>query len=99
MISNDNRIGSRTDAFNLGLVGGGPVATSLMEDQTKFNMQVPRHFAPNSILQQYMQSPNGMSAADARRMIPGGMLPTANAQSLSTYNARNPTTYGTPLKI
>lgn len=86
-------------AFQLGLTGGGPYASSLMEDQTKFNMQVPRHFSPNSILQQYMQSPNGMSANDARRMTPGGMLPTSNAQSLSTYNARNPTTFGTALKI
>jgi hypothetical protein len=75
---------SRTGSFHMGLSGTMPVHS----------------FTPNSVLQQYMLSPNnGNSAADAARQTPMGQLPSQNGMAQSTYQAMNPSNYGTRLKI
>lgn len=66
---------SRNGAFQEGLGTTNPVYT----------------FTPNSVLNAFMPSPNGMSAKDAqRRLLGGGMLPTSNARSAGTYEAERP---------
>lgn len=70
----------RYGAFNSGRGVGltpGLEASSAMQ-----NAQAPHQFTPTSVLQQYIASPNGMSARDSdRRLLGGGMLPTTNGFS------------------
>jgi len=75
----------RTQNFSTGMLG----------DRTAG----PISFKPNSVLQQYMPSANGMSATDARRLTPQGMLPSMNGSATDTYNKQNPDTYSTRLAI
>jgi hypothetical protein len=66
-------------------------STGLTEDSLQFNAMVPGGVKPASVLQPLRPSMNGMSAADYRRVLPGGYtLPTANGQSTSSYEASLP---------
>lgn len=89
----------RNGEFAIGQTGSNDIATSLDMASIKQNSMNPHRFTPNSVIQQYMPSPNGNSATDAKRMFPGGMLPSSNGYSLDTYARQNPATFGTPLKI
>lgn len=76
---------SRTDEF-----AGG---SSLEQNSARQNSEVPHDMVQTSVLQPYIQSANGMSAADApRRLVGGGMLASPNGASASTYEAERPMT-------
>lgn len=83
---------SRNTAFGQGQTGTpGEVASSLGADSARQNAMVPQGFTPQSVLHSYIQSPNGMSSADAdRRLIGGGMLKSPNGTSMSSYEASRP---------
>jgi len=109
MISTSNntqdqgQIGSRSEAFSMGITGGGPRATSLEAAQTKFKMQTPDSFTPSSVLDMYQQPgfhpANGSSDFDASRQTPNGPIPTANGQSLDNWQKINPSTYRTRMAL
>jgi hypothetical protein len=74
----------RTEAFAQGRFGTpGDAASSLEEDAAVFNSKVPGQFTPHSVLQGLPgMSGNGMSAADAGRLLPGGTrMPSPNGSS------------------
>lgn len=84
----------RTQAFGQGVQGTPEdVASSLNADSQRQNDLVPKSFQAHSVLQQYIPSPNGLGETDVnRRLVGGGMLPTANGMSASTYAAERPIT-------
>lgn len=77
----------RNSAFNMGS-SGNPyrVASSLSADSAKWNDEVGKDFTPTSVLNQTVQSGNGMSAADysSRTLSNGTLLPTQNGMSSGT---------------
>lgn len=76
----------RSESFNMGS-GGMPyrVATSFGQDSARFNDQVGKNFTPESVLNQTVRSPNGMSVSDYSRILTNGaMLPDANGMSADT---------------
>jgi hypothetical protein len=76
----------RTDEFNAG-------TTSIDQNSSAYNDSVPHDFKATSVLQPYIQSANGMASSDgSRRLVGGGMLPSANGVSQSTYEAERPIT-------
>lgn len=79
----------RNEAFGQGSAGAPQnIASSLNQDSAVFNSKVPGQFTAHSVLQPFMQqSGNGMSAEDAQRLIPGGMLPSANGASPESAKA------------
>src|SRR6185437_5522597 len=94
--------GSRSDAFGQGVNGDletVPALTpSLQESGQRQNSMTPHAFRPESALDQFMTSANGMSETDAgRRLIGGGnagawvgghgMLTTQNGGSFQTSEA------------
>lgn len=93
-------LASRNAEFSGGMQGNGPVASSLAVDSANYNALVPKGMTISSVLQNYLSSPNGMSAADAGRRLPGGrMMPTPNGSSSSTYAMRFPTGIETKIGI
>jgi hypothetical protein len=81
----------RTQSFSDGASGAGPTASSLETDSAHQNDLVPHQFQAHSVLQQYIQSGNGMSAQDAsRRLVGGGTLPSPNGIAMDTYEASRP---------
>lgn len=63
----------RTESFYNGVGGTGPVASSLNAQSAQFNDKVGRvMLSPHSVLQPLTPSPNGKSAVDAQRTLPGG---------------------------
>lgn len=83
---------SRQQAFNQGYSGNpSDLASSLNSDSQRQNDLVPKQFQAHSVLQQYIPSANGMAQSDAsRRLVGGGMLPSSNGSSASTYEADRP---------
>ena len=81
--------------------GTQPTETpSLQARAQAFKQQVPGKFQANGLNQPIMLSPvNGNSPEDAARQTPNGELPSMNGSSRATYQQRNPTSYGTALKI
>lgn len=79
----------RTESFQQGQTGGGPVASSLNEDAAVFNSKVPGSYTPHSVLQELPgMSGNGMDAASAARRLPGGYVrPSSNGSSTESYEA------------
>lgn len=78
---------SRYGAFVSGH-GGVGLTPGLERSSLMQNAQAPHAFTPNSVLQQYIPSPNGMSPRDSdRRLLGGGMLPTSNGMSPLTTDA------------
>ncbi len=78
---------SRQGNFAAGVVGE---PSSLIQQSNQFNQEAPHGFTPNGVGQPIMLSPNGMSANDAKRDTPNGMLPSPNGMSQSTYNSLDP---------
>jgi len=72
---------------------------SLQNSSMTFNAKVPGKFTANGLNQPIMDSPDGMSARDAKRQTPNGELPSENGSSDSTYTAINPDQFGTALGI
>lgn len=101
---------TRSEEFNTGTMGSTRTTSSLDQDSSAFNSQVPKVFlnsqlgpgtySPNSILSQYMKDPrNGNGPLDAQRQTPSGQLPSVNdGFSKETYQAMNPS-FGLGLKI
>lgn len=98
---------SRTAAFQSGIepTTGSP---GLAAETAKWRQAVARNrrpamksYYPSSVLtaQSVVPSQSGYSAGDYSRLIPGGMLPSPNAMSMSTYRALNPIQFGTKLTI
>jgi hypothetical protein len=81
----------RTASFNDGQFGvPGSAASSLNENSAVLNSQVAGvAYRPHSVLQALPgMSPNGMSAEDAGRKLPGGFqLPSLNGSSTDSYQA------------
>lgn len=76
----------RNDEFNAG-------TSSIDQNSSAYNSEVPHDFRATSVLQPYIQSANGMASSDApRRLVGGGMLPSANGVSPATYEAERPIT-------
>lgn len=79
----------RNASFSDG-VSGTPnmVSSGLAEQSAIFNSKVPGVFTPKSVLAGLPGiSGNGMSAADAQRVMPGGyQLPSANGMAQSDYD-------------
>ena len=70
----------------------GAFSTGLTQTGEKFNSAVPPGFAQHSVLQQQLPSPNGMSAEDSQRILPGMarggrpvILPSKNGTSDNTW--------------
>lgn len=81
-------------------IGHSPTESlGLLASAARFNAGSPRSFRPNGLNQPVLPSGNGMSAADATRITPNGMLPSMNGSSAQTYNAVNPKAYGIDLNI
>ena len=85
---------SRAQAFSTGQAGDPDSAVgvhSVDENSALYNSLVPHQFRPGSLLNQTRPSMNAESAADYARVLPGGYrLPTANGQSVASYNASIP---------
>lgn len=70
----------------------GAFSTGLTQSGAKFNSAVPEGWAQHSVLQQPLPSPNGMSAQDSQRILPGMVrggqpivLPSPNGTSSNTW--------------
>lgn len=113
---NDSNMGSapggRSEAFQSGVRGPGnhgPIAPSLMAEQSKWNMAAAQHhrmasdlYTPSSVLtaNSVVPSQSGYSAADyANRVTPSGVLPSPNGMSQQTYHTLNTTQFATRLQI
>lgn len=84
--------------FASGVTSGPSETSSLKQRADRFNEQTPGKFNANGLNQQIMPSGNGMSARDASRITPSGMLPSQNGMSASTYGQIAPK-YGMTLNI
>lgn len=77
----------RSAAFAQGS-SGNPyrVASSLGDDSIQYNDAVGKNFTPQSVLQQTVQSSNGMSQSDysSRMLSNGSMLPSGNGEDATT---------------
>jgi hypothetical protein len=89
---------SRSGEFNTGRNSGPQEPASLQQRAARFNELNPGKFKANGLNQQIMSSPNGMSAKDATRQTPNGMLETDNGMSQSTYQRLIPQ-YGMNLSL
>lgn len=90
---------SRQSEFNAGMASGPTEPASLQQRAQRFNSLNPSKFTPNGLNQQIMPSGNGMSAQDAQRITPGGMLKDVrNGASASTANKLTPQ-YGMQLNL
>lgn len=60
------------------------------QGQTRSEVPVrkARPFAADAMNMQYQHSGNGMDRTAAERIYPGGMLPSQNGESPSTWDAR-----------
>lgn len=91
-------INSRKAHFTQGATSVPGETASLMQSGQQFNMKDPNKFSPNGLNQQLLPSANGMSAKDASRQTPNGLLPSQNGMSASTYSKLIPQ-YGMSLNI
>jgi len=89
---------SRQSEFSTGMKSGPTEPASLQQRAARFNELNPGKFKPNGLNQQIMPSSNGMSAKDATRQTPNGMLENSNGMSDSTYSRLVPQ-YGMNLTL
>ena len=86
---------SRAQSFGTGLAGdpgSAASALSLNADAEHWNALTPHQVGLHSVLQTAIPSGNGMSAADAQRLLPGQlgqamMLPSQNGSSPARQKA------------
>lgn len=104
--------GGRSEAFQAGVRGPGnhgPLALSLMANQSKWNMAAARGrnnvdeigYKPSSVLtaDQVVPSISGYSERDYSRVTPTGVRPSMNGYASDTYDIKNPTQFRTQLTI
>jgi hypothetical protein len=102
MINTATSVQPRSEAFAEGTAGKPPLdSPTLMATQMNFASKVPGKFQISSVLDagQAVKSGNGMSAADAKRIVPGGELKSPNGSSEGTYNVMNTTQFPTALTL
>ena len=76
---------SRTTAFSEGASPG------TLEASARENAATPHTFTPTSVLQPYINSPNGLGTKDASRMlVGGGLMPSSNGSAEDTWEKARP---------
>jgi hypothetical protein len=79
--------GSRTMAFGTGVHETGGLISSAQAQ----NAVAGQGYHPTSVITPPVATGNGMSATDrGRQLVGGGMLPSSNGSSQSTYQAERP---------
>ena len=80
MADYNDKFGSRTQSFGQGAVGGDDVASSLEHRSAAWTAAASHSFRPESVLNQFQRSPNGLSPETAQRRLPDGrMLPSQDS--------------------
>lgn len=92
---------SRMDEFNAGLNSNSTTTATAQMFNAKTKQAITDPFmetlTPHSVLMPYVKSANGFGQSDTSRVTPGGLLPTRNGSSASTYSLTNPS-LGTHLR-
>jgi hypothetical protein len=79
--------GSRTQAFGT----GASETSGLIRQSATQNAMVGQGYKAGSVLTPPVATGNGMGTADrSRQLVGGGMLPSSNGMSSSTYEADRP---------
>lgn len=89
----------RQGEFASGATSGPTEPASLQQRAARFNSLNPGKFVPTGLNQPIMPSGNAMSAKDAQRITPAGMLPNVSNGASADTASRLVPSYGMTLNI